>query len=207
MAIPGIHVAVHTEEQLLSAGAWMDFSQYVTTLVLAGRMDEARVLWGSVFEVVHLGVDPAMPVLQDPRLPPLRRIPCCVKPCRRCESALGGFKFPFVGLWTRRAVFAQVGASAAETWDAFLRWPDEKLDLLAVQAAASGLSVPDFILGAVEAAVDYIPEVCLVCLCPCFSSCPGCGAQWCDECRGFLSFCAMCGSSDEEIEEGDMDFM
>ena len=268
MAIPGIHVAVHTEEQLLSAGAWMDFSQYVTTLVLAGRMDEARVLWGSVFEVVHLGVDPAMPVLQDPRLPPLRRIPCCVKPCRRCESALGGFKFPFVGLWTRRAVFAQVGASAAETWDAFLRWPDEKLDLVAVQAAASGLSVPDFIpshmervlvrlalgrdgislgllyerwrtwqngeavwrepaffmasegtpsvvagrfmrtiLGAVEAAVDYIPEVCLVCLCPCFSTCPGCGAQWCDECRGFLSFCAMCGSSDEEIAEGDLDFM
>ena len=80
MAIPGIHVAVHAEEQLLSAGAWMDFSQYVTTLVLAGRMDEARVLWGSVFEVVHLGVDPAMPVLQDPRLPPLRRTSCCVKP-------------------------------------------------------------------------------------------------------------------------------
>ena len=69
MAVPGIHVAVHTEERLLSAGAWLDFSQYVNILVLACRMDEARALWGSVFEIVYLGFDPALPVLQDPRLP------------------------------------------------------------------------------------------------------------------------------------------
>ena len=30
-------------------------------------------------------VDPALPVLQDPWFPPLRKIPCCVSPCRRCE--------------------------------------------------------------------------------------------------------------------------
>ena len=55
MAIPGIHVAVHAEEQLLSAGAWMDFSQYVTTLVLAGHLDEARVLWGTTFMALPAG--------------------------------------------------------------------------------------------------------------------------------------------------------
>ena len=65
MAIPGIHVAIHTEERLLY------FSQHISTLVLANQMDEARQLWGSVFEVVHLAVDPALPVLQDSRLPRL----------------------------------------------------------------------------------------------------------------------------------------
>ena len=43
MALPGIHVAIHTEELLLSAGP--------------RQMEEARRLWGSVFEVVHLGVE------------------------------------------------------------------------------------------------------------------------------------------------------
>ena len=83
MAVPGIRVAVHTEEQLLWAGAWMDFSQHVNMSVLGGQLDEARMLSGSVFEVVHLGVDSdsALPMLQDLRLPPLRCIPCCAKPC------------------------------------------------------------------------------------------------------------------------------
>ena len=259
MAVPGIHVAVHTEEPLLSAGAWMDFSQHVNTLVLGGRLDEARTLWESVFEIVHLGVDPALPVLQDPRLPPLRRIPCCAKPCTRCESAQGGFKFPFVGTWCRRAVFAQRDASVARTWEAFHRFPHEKLDLLALQMVASGRVVSDFVprhvatmvdrlalgfdgvsisllferwrtwqngssvwhepaffmgheqspavvagrflrlvLGAVVAELEYIPVPCVVCQLPRYSSCPSCDTHWCDECRGFLEFCAMCGSSDED---------
>ena len=59
MSIPGIYVAVHTEERLLSAGAWI---QHINTLVFAGQMDEARQLWGSVVEVAHLGVDPTLPL-------------------------------------------------------------------------------------------------------------------------------------------------
>ena len=102
MAIPGVHVAVHTEELLLSAGVWMDFSRHINTLVLAGQMDEARQLWGSVFKVVHLGVDPALPVLQDLRFTPLTRALCCVKPCQRCELAHGDFRFPVVGTWACR---------------------------------------------------------------------------------------------------------
>ena len=156
MAGPGIHVAVHTEEPLLSAGAWMDFSQHVNTLVLGGRLDEARSRWGSVFEIVHLGVDPALPVLQDTRLPPLRRIPCCAKPCVRCETARGGFKFPFVGVWCRRGVFAQRQASVALTWEVFHRFPHERLDLLALQMVSSGLVVPDFVPGHVATMVDRL---------------------------------------------------
>ena len=63
MPILGIHVAVHTDEVLLSTGAWMGFSRHINTMVLGGQLDEARVLWGSVFEVVHMGVDPCTRVL------------------------------------------------------------------------------------------------------------------------------------------------
>jgi hypothetical protein len=43
MTTPGIHLAVHTDEALLSTGAWMDFSQNINTLVLRGQLE---TLWG-----------------------------------------------------------------------------------------------------------------------------------------------------------------
>ena len=70
MATRGIHLAVHTNEALLSTGAWMDFSQHINMLVLRGDVEEAGALWGLVFEVVHMGVDPATPVLQSMDMPP-----------------------------------------------------------------------------------------------------------------------------------------
>ena len=83
-------MAVHTDQVLLSTGAWMDFSQHVHTLLLGGKVEEARTLWDSVFEVVHMGVDPSTPVLQSPDMPPIRRMPCCKTPCARCENRRGG---------------------------------------------------------------------------------------------------------------------
>ena len=129
MSTPGIHVAVHTDEVLLSTGAWMDFSQHINTLVLGGQLDEARVLWGSVFEVVHMGVDPSTPVLQSHDMPPIRRMLCCKTPYVRCETGRGGFQFPFIGTWARRAVFAQDGGAVAATWDRYHASPHGKLDL------------------------------------------------------------------------------
>ena len=75
MSIPGVHTALHTHEALLSAGAWMDFNQHICELTLFGRWFQARTLWLSVFEVVHLGVDPAKPVVQPLDLSPPRRMP------------------------------------------------------------------------------------------------------------------------------------
>ena len=69
MSVGGIHLAVHTDEALLSTGAWMDFSQHVHTLVLRGDLDEATTLWVSVFVVVHMGVDPTASVLQSLEMP------------------------------------------------------------------------------------------------------------------------------------------
>ena len=88
----------HTEELLLSAGP--------------RQMEEARRLWGSVFEVVHLGVE-------DPWLPPLRRVPCCVGPAEdaswpveRLESLLWGYGVaaPSSLKWTAWNLFHQAPA-------------------------------------------------------------------------------------------------
>ena len=116
MSIPGVRPALHSNEALLSAGAWMDFNQHIHELCLCGRWFQARTLWLSVFEGVHLGVDPATPVVQPLDLPPLRRMPCCQSPCFRCENRRGGFQFPFAGIWTRRAISSRRGATPAETW-------------------------------------------------------------------------------------------
>ena len=61
------------------------------------------------------------------------------------------------------------------------------------------------LLGALEAEVEFIPPICLACRQPCYSECPRCTAHWCDECRGDLEFCPMCGSSDEELSGDDAD--
>ena len=87
MSLQGFHVAVHTDQVLLSTGSWMDFSQHVHMLLLDGKDEEARTLWDSVFEVVHMGVDPSTPVLQSPDMPPIRRMPYCKTPCARCEGS------------------------------------------------------------------------------------------------------------------------
>ena len=171
----------------------------------------------------------------------------------------GGFQFPFIGVWTRRAVFPRDGATVAATWNSYHGTPDERLDLLAVNMYASGKSVADFVpnhmeslchrlgqgndgvsltyrfaqwrfwclgvatwtepaffmpeeqnfqceagrflrllLGANEAGESYIPEICVICNMPRFTSCPGCGTHWCDECRGYLEFCPYCGDSSSE---------
>eukprot|EP00435_Cladocopium_sp_Y103_P051985 s268_g16.t1 len=49
-----------------------------------------------------------------------------------------------------------------------------------------------------EAGLPYIPELCLACNLPRFSSCLTCGSHWCDECRGGLEFCHICGDNSEE---------
>ena len=144
MSIPGVHTALHTNEALLSAGALMDFNQHIHELCHCGRWFQARKLWMSVFEVVHLAVDPATPVVQPRDLLPLLTMPCCESPCLRRENKRGGFQFPFVGIWTRRAILFERGASPAETW-ALAQADHGTLDLVAVHMHSSGLEIQDFV--------------------------------------------------------------
>ena len=59
-------------------------------------------------------------------------------PCSRCERRLGGFRFPWVGTWTRRAVVVQTGATPQSAWDAYHANP-ATFDLLGLQMVRSQL--------------------------------------------------------------------
>ena len=96
-----------------------------------------------------MGVDPAMPVVQSVDLPPLRRMPCCQNPCFRCENRRGGFQFPFIGIWTRRAVLSRRGATPAETWQ-LAQSDNAALDLVAATMHSFGLEAEDFVPAHVE---------------------------------------------------------
>ena len=137
--IPGVHVAIHTRAEILHTAAWLDFSNYVRSLLRLGRLVEARTLWESVVEVIHNGTNPNVEVLGIPELPGILRMPCMESPCVRCDTRRGGFKFPFVGIWTRTAVLAQMGDSAQLLWERY-HGSEETFELLALQRLVSGVT-------------------------------------------------------------------
>lgn len=148
--IPGVHVALHTRAEILHTAAWMDFSNYVRWLLRAGRAAEARILWESVVEVIHNGTNPNVEILGIPELPGVCRVPCMESPCRRCDTRRGGFRFPFVGIWTKTAVLARAGDTATAVWERYHAGA-ETFELLALQRVASGVTrvqlIPDHVHG------------------------------------------------------------
>ena len=117
----------------------MDFSNYVRSLLHAGRAAEARTLWESVVGVIHNGTKPNVEVLGIPELPGVCRVPCMESPCMRCDTRGGGFQFPFVGIWTRTAVLARAGDTAQSVWERYHAGEDT-FELLALQRVASGVT-------------------------------------------------------------------
>ena len=114
LAVPGVDLAVHTDRPLLSAGAYLDFKRHVGTLLEQGNHGQAR-LWLSAVEVLHAPfMQTPLPVVDSGEIPHLQFAPCTDDQCARCDLSLGGFKFPFIGTWCRRAVLAQEGVSAEE---------------------------------------------------------------------------------------------
>ena len=111
----GVDVAVHCNEALLSAGALLDFRAHVEGLLARGGRAGALVVWESVVVFIHEPHIPDAEFVVD-GLPPLEECPCTLSPCPRCEQGRGGFRFPWLGVWTRRSVLAQPGASPPEVW-------------------------------------------------------------------------------------------
>ena len=140
----GIDVAAFTECQVLSPASWLDFSARIRELLECGRRAAALQLWDSVCEIVHLGSPCSTFVLQVQGMPPLLQVPCCNENCRRCEEHRGGFQFPWLGTWSRRAVLVQSGAPLNEAWASY-HLNEEKLDLLAIQFMASPMSREDIL--------------------------------------------------------------
>ena len=139
----GVTTAVHTDVQLLHPGALQDFIQHVRALLIDGELATAEVLWSSVYEVVHFPV-PVDFTQEFSGLPPMRRVACTTVDCARCNQQLGGYQFPWVGLWTKAAAVVRPGATPDQAWEAYNNEVDT-VDLLALERLASGYGLLDLI--------------------------------------------------------------
>ena len=139
----GIDVAVHCKEPLLHAAAFSSFEVYIHGLLEQGRMSDAITLWDSVVEIQHLPI-PDEPLLSPIRgLPPMRKSVCCEVGCLRCEQRRGGYRFLWVGVWTRRFAVVWPGAPAVEAWQSFGANSDN-MELLQLHMVASDRKAADF---------------------------------------------------------------
>ena len=141
LAVPGVDFAVHTDRPILSTGAYLDFKRHVGNLLEQGNHGKARMLWLSAVEVLHAPfVQAPLPLVDSGEIPHLQFAPCIDAQCARCDGSLGGFKFPFIGTWCRRAVLVQEGASAEEAWAAYHGcYEEDRLSEAMVAEAGSGL--------------------------------------------------------------------
>ena len=147
IAVPGVDLAVHTDRPILSAGAYIDFKRHVGTLLEQGNHGQARLLWLSAVEILHAPfTQEPIPLVASGEIPHLQFAPCTVDQCARCDMSRGGFKFPFIGTWCRRAVLVQDGASAEEAWAAYNGcYEEDRLSEAMVAEAGSGLRAQDII--------------------------------------------------------------
>ena len=129
-----VTVAAHTDVQLLHSAAVVDFLRQIRALLDDEQVGAAAVLWNSVVEIVHIPV-PEQPVREFQALPAMRRITCSEVGCAQCEQQRGGFRFPWLGVWTRRFAVVQPGVSPQEAWMA-LGNNTETMDRLVVESLA-----------------------------------------------------------------------
>ena len=107
--------AFHTNAPVLTPAAYEDFGRAVDTLLRLGRFDEAVLLWADCVEIQHF--PPAINGRAGHGgLPACRVAPCVDMACQRCRDCRGGHQFPLAGTFTRAAVVAEAGSTAAEAW-------------------------------------------------------------------------------------------
>ena len=136
------HLARHCDHQLLHAAAWAEFSSHVASLRAAGKHEEVARLCRSVVEIQHLPITVGLERTQ-PGMQPVAQAVCCQDPCQRCSENRGGFRFPWVGTWTRRGTIVVPGSSAAEAWDRHSR-VEGTLDLLELEMLGDEKTPADF---------------------------------------------------------------
>ena len=136
-------VLVHTSDKVLHPGARHDFQRHVESLVKHGQRETAAELWSAVAEVQHLPV-PEVPVLDNQELGPMAAIVCTEQECIRCREHRGGYRFPWLGRWSRSAALPKEGADAPGAWH---EWSscETRLDLLQLAMHDSGWRLQDFL--------------------------------------------------------------
>jgi hypothetical protein len=130
--LPGIDIPAATEAKILRAAAFLEFKQHVERLARAGSNLQAYTCWMHGVGVCHSPYVLATGTDSD-LFPPLPKMPCCVNVCQRCAAHLGGFKFPWLGLWNSRGVVLPPDVAPNEAWDYYYRHQD-RMDLLLVAA-------------------------------------------------------------------------
>ena len=133
-------VARHTTYTLLSAGNRAEFQSFVWNLQKKDALAAER-LWNQVFEVVHKLWPEANPI-DIPGLPPIRKVVCTSTECRRCNLHLGGYTFPFLGLWSKRATVVVPGVGPDAAWEAYHAGMG-RMDRMLCEVYGSGMEVAD----------------------------------------------------------------
>ena len=141
---PGIDVPVATEATILHAAAFLEFKQHAEGLVRKGLHTAGYTCWMHAVEIRH---SPFVgPTTSESELfPPLFKMPCCAANCERCAAHLGGFKFPWLGLWSSRGIIVPPGLSPSEAWKHYYAHRDEKLDLLLLSAYSTGVEPAEMV--------------------------------------------------------------
>ena len=130
--LPGIDIPAATEAKILHAAAFLEFKNHVERLAREGLGPAAYTCWMHGIEVLHspyvitTGTDSEM-------FPPLPKVPCCLDGCPRCAAHVGGFKFPWLGLWNSRGVVLPDDVAPADAWEYYYQH-QEPMDLLLVSA-------------------------------------------------------------------------
>ena len=130
--LPGIDIPAATKASILHAAAFLDFKQHVVRLAREGHDLAAYTCWMHAVEIRHSRF--VIPTTSESELfPPLVKMPCCKSECQRCAAHLGGFKFPWLGLWSSRGVIilpdVHLGMLGTTTmsirrrWASFFWWP------------------------------------------------------------------------------------
>eukprot|EP00435_Cladocopium_sp_Y103_P041583 s935_g11.t1 len=126
---------------ILHAAAFSEFREHVRRLAGSGDMVGAYLLWANAVEVLHSPFQAHFDI-EIPGLPLLCRAPCTLPNCVRCDQQLGGFKFPWLGIWNSRGVVVPPGVHPDEAWRRHHENP-EPMDLLLVSAYSEGVTAKD----------------------------------------------------------------
>ena len=141
---PGIDVPVATKAELLHAAAFLEFKQHAEGLVEKGWRTAGYTCWMHAIEIRHSPF--VVPTVSESEyFPPLFKMPCCAANCARCAAHLGGFKFPWLGLWSSRGVLVPPGLSPASAWEHYYAHRHEKLDLILLAMYSTGVEPEEMV--------------------------------------------------------------
>ena len=135
--IVGVHVAMFTADEVLSAAAFLEFRHQVDALLAQGDWAGALRLWSSVVLFEHM--PPSTPRVFVPVV-------------TRGEGAMSSR----IGIWNRRGTVVPSGLTPQQAWDRRARL-EASMDLLLLQPHGAPYSAADFVPSYLWEFVQKVP--------------------------------------------------